>query len=195
MLKSDLRLKNEWIIIYLQKQPHTQNTSLRTPLVKKVIEKTRSIFLLILLLFVSHYSEAQTVRLCFTNSSPKADLVLRYTDFLPTADICVWAGRTTLADVDVCFIKYPTSRSISISLVDNPALADYRIYITNDPLQAGKTISITSRMTAADICVGIWDSPTSFTRDIYIKGTDPANLLMEQKVAILYYLGALNKGF
>jgi hypothetical protein len=98
-----------------------------------------------------------------------------------------------MADVDICFIKYPSSSSIDISLVDNPALADYRICITTNPLDADKTISITPRLTAADICVGIWDTPTSFTKDIYIKGMDSAKLPMDQKVAILYCLGLLNK--
>ena len=155
--------------------------------------KFRIACLVILLLSIGHFSQAQTPRFCFTNSPRNAHLVLRFTDFLPAADICVWAGRTTMADVDICFIKYPSSSSIDISLVDNPALADYRICITTNPLDADKTISITPRLTAADICIGIWETPTSFTNDIYIKGTDPAKLPMDQKVAILYCLGLLNK--
>ena len=154
---------------------------------------TRTVWLVMILLAISHFAKAQTARLCFTNSPGNADLVLRYTDSLPTADICVWVGRTTMADVDICFTRYSSSSSIDISLVENPTLADYRICITDNPFQADKTLSITPRITAADICVGIWDMPASFTKDIYIKGMDPAKLPLERKVAILYCLGLLKK--
>ena len=150
-------------------------------------------FLVILLLFAEQYSRAQTIKLCFNNSSLSADLVLRFTDFLPAADICVWTGRTTMADVDICFVKNPSSSSIDISIVDSPGLADYTICMNGTPFSADKTIAITSSLTAADVCVGIWSYPTSFTKDIYIKGIDAEKLPLEKKVAILYCLGLLRK--
>lgn len=156
--------------------------------------KTTSIVcVVILLLSICPIAKAQTTSLCFTNSRSNAHLAIRFTDSLPTADICVWTGSTTMADVDICFTKYSSSTSINISLVENSSLADYRIFLTTNPFEADKTISITPRMTAADICVGIWNSPASFTKDIYIKGIDSAKLPMEQKVAILYCLGLLKK--
>ena len=146
-----------------------------------------------MLLFPGYYSKAQTAKVCFTDSPTSADMVIRFTDFLPRADICVWTGTTTIADVDICFVKYSTSSSIDVTLVSSPYLADYSICTAGTPLNADATIAITSRITAADVCVGIWSSPASFTKDICIRGVDADKLTIEQKVAILYCLGLLRK--
>ena len=131
--------------------------------------------------------------MCFTDSPTSADLVIRFTDFLPMADICVWTGTTTMADVDVCFVKYSTSSSIDVTLASSPSLADYSICTSGTPLNADATIAITPRLTAADVRVGIWSSPASFTKDICIKGVNVDKLTTEQKVAILYCLGLVRK--
>ena len=136
------------------------------------------------LAFLSLTLSARPIKLCFTNY-PSLSVAL--------ADISVWVGMAGFTDVDVCFVSMPTAYSIDIELVDNPVLADGTICLTDYTALADKTLCITSSAGLADICLGVWDVPTAFTKDIYIKGVDPKRLSLKTKIAVVYSLGLLKK--
>ena len=153
----------------------------------------KKVLFLVLFVTVSTITNARTISLYFTNNSAVADLTIGFSTSSILADLCVWIGTGSFTDVDVCFVERPLAGSIDIQLVDNPGLADISICLTDKTVLANKTFCLTSSITLADICIGVWNSPMSFTKDIYIKNIDPERLSPEAKVAIVYALGLLEK--
>lgn len=78
-------------------------------------------------------------------------------------------------------------------MVSSPALAANTIGIIDHIVLAGKSICITGVPGIADICVGLWDSPTGFTKNIYLEGVDAQKLSTQEKLAIISALGLLKK--
>lgn len=154
---------------------------------------TKKFISFFVLAFLSLTLSARPIKLCFTNYPSLADITLCYTNSVALADISVWVGMAGFTDVDVCFVSMPTAYSIDIELVDNPVLADGTICLTDYTALADKTLCITSSAGLADICLGVWDVPTAFTKDIYIKGVDPKRLSLKTKIAVVYSLGLLKK--
>ncbi len=150
-------------------------------------------FLSITLALLSLALNAQTIKFCFTSSPVLADGVIFYSKYPSLADFSVWAGISGYTDVDVCFVSKPNSTSIDIELVDTPLLAEHSLCITNNRALADITLCITSSIGLADVCLGLWDTPAGFTKDIYIKGINPKELSLETKIAIVYCLGLLEK--
>ena len=149
----------------------------------------------LILYFVSFaiVATAKPIKLCFTESSAYANITYAFTDHVALADVNVWIGKGGFTDVDVCFTNSMVNGSISVEVVSSPALADYTIGIIDNIVLANKSICITELAGIADICVGLWDSPTGFTKNIYIKGQDPQKLSTQEKLAIISALGLLKK--
>ena len=154
------------------------------------IKKALFVFVFAILSFTL---SARPIKLCFTNYPSLADMTFCFTNSVALADLSVWVGMAGFTDVDVCFVSMPTAYSIDIDLVDSPVLADGTICITDYTALADKTLCITTSAGLADICLGVWDVPTAFTKDIYIKGIDPKRLSVKAKIAIVYSLGLLKK--
>lgn len=152
----------------------------------------RIFFILLLLMHISK-ANSKDISLCFTDLCPLADISICFTDIATLADICVWIGNSSFTKVDVCFTKHQTSNSINIKLVNSSVLADKTIGFTSLATIADKTICITNTAGIADVCIGIYDYPTPFTKEIYVRDINPGTLSKEAKVAILYALGMINK--
>lgn len=152
----------------------------------------KSLFL-VLFLISCIFTNARTVTLCFTDKPLLADVTIGFTSSAVLADICIWVGTGSFTDVDVCFVDRPLPSSIDIKIVNTPALADATICLTDKLILADKSLSIVSNIGIADICLGLWNSPNSFTKDIYIEGINPKRLSNEAKVSIVYALGLLKK--
>ena len=153
----------------------------------------KKVLFLVLFVIASTITNARTISMCLTTNSAVADITIGFSSNSVLADMCVRIGTGAFTDVDVCFVERPNASSIDIQLVNNPSLADVTICLTEQTILANKTFCITSSITLADICLGIWDSPKSFTKDIYIKDIDPKRLSKEAKVAVVYALGLLKK--
>lgn len=160
---------------------------------KKIFQKFNKTLLIISICFISLSVKAETINLYLTDDPVLADLTIGFTDSPIAADINVWIGTASFNDIDVCFTDSPTSNSIDINIVSNPSVADKVLCITDNTLASDKVVCITQNAANADICLGLWDNPTSFTTDIYIEGLNNSSFNNDIKVGIVYALGLLKK--
>ncbi len=153
----------------------------------------RKIVLALCLLLSAIAVKAQPTKIYLTESPASADVTYAFTKTSINADVKVWIGQSVYSDIDVCFVNRPWSNSIDVELVSSQTLADVSICLSGSPAFADKTICITDVFAYADICISLWNYPSTFTKEIYVKGVDPNKLSKEAKVAILHVLGLLNK--
>lgn len=160
---------------------------------KRLFQKCNKTLLIISMCFISILVKARTINLYLAENPGSADLTIGYTSNTTAADISVWIGNANFNDVDVCFTNSPTPNSIDVNIVSNPSAADLTLCITDNLSASDKVICITESAGIADICLGLWDDPTSFTTDIYIEGMNINSLDKNMKVAIVDALGLLKK--
>ena len=153
----------------------------------------KKLLLSVLFVIASTIINARPINMCFTSNSVGAELTLFFLSSPLLADLSVWVGTEVHKDVNVCFVEKPLPNSIDIQLVDNPSQADVAICLTKHTFFENTSIYITSGFTFADFYLGLWDSPQSFTKNIYIRDIDHKKLSKEAKVAIVYALGLLKK--
>ena len=157
----------------------------------------RRVIILFCLLILVAKVYGQNTRIYFTKSGDiLSDVTICYSnsplDF-SALEVYVDDESSYNNDLNICFVDKSTYSSIDVDVVNSSKDADIKICLTTNSLYAKKTIRITNTSYKADIRIRFYDTPTSSTRNIYIKGINPMVLSVEAKLSILYVLGLLKK--